>query len=218
MARIAVCLSGCGVYDGSEIHEATATLWAISRRGHQYFCIAPDIPQAQVTNHLNQEPMQESRNVRIESARIARGEVRDVKDVTPDDFDALIFPGGYGAAINLCDFASARTDAKVHPDVQRLIDQTLVAKKPIGAWCIAPAMLAAATRGKGVTLTIGTDKATAEELEKMGAKHKRASAKEVVVDPNFKIVTTPAYMLASNIAEVFEGIDNAVGRLLELCK
>ena len=170
--KIGVVLSGCGVMDGSEIHEAVLTLLAIDRAGAEALCMAPDIEQADVVNHLTNQPTKEKRNVLVEAARIARGKIRDIKTVKSNEIDALIFPGGYGAAKNLCNFASKGKEATAHPDVIHLVNNMTQARKPIGAICIAPAILAAIYRGKKKTrLTIGTDAATAKHLTEMGAEH-----------------------------------------------
>jgi len=216
MKKIGVVLSGCGVFDGSEIHEAVFTLLAIDQAGCEAVCLAPDAEFA-VTNHLTKQDAAEKRNILVESARIARGNIRDIKGVTAADLDAVIFPGGFGAAKNLCDFAVKGAAATVNPEVVRLLQEMHAAKKPIGAICIAPAMLAAAI-GKQVapTVTIGTDAGTAAEIEKTGARHQNCPVTDFVVDAGNKIVTTPAYMLAGRISEAYAGIDKCVKELIKL--
>jgi len=219
MAKIGVILSGCGVYDGSEIHEAVITLLAIDRCGAEAVCMAPDIPQMHVVNHLSGEPAAgESRNVLVESARIARGKIQDIAKVKASDFDALILPGGFGAAKNLCDFAVKGSDCSVQPEVARLVRETVAAKKPLAAVCIAPALVARVLGGdhKSPALTIGTDKATAGALEAMGARHQSCPVKEFVVDKQNKLVSSPAYMLAGRISEAAEGIEKTVKALIDL--
>ncbi|MFH1858584.1 MAG: isoprenoid biosynthesis glyoxalase ElbB [Candidatus Omnitrophota bacterium] len=215
--KIGVLLSGCGFMDGTEIHEAVLTLLAIDRAGEEAVCIAPHCDQREVANHLTNQTTQEKRNILVESARIARGKIRDVKTVRSGELDALIFPGGYGAAKNLSDFASKGKDASVHPDVAHLVSNMVNAGKPIGAICIAPALVAAVLKGKRkVHLTIGTDETTAEQLKAMGADHKNCTAREIIVDRENNIVTTPAYMLASRISEAAEGIEKLVKAVVEL--
>ena len=216
MARIGVLLSGCGVYDGSEIHEAVLTLLALDRTGVEIVCMAPDIEQRDVINHLTGEPMQEKRNVLIESARIARGNIKDVRDVQVDHIDGLILPGGYGAAKNLSDFAVKGNNAEVHPDVKRLLIEMVQAGKPIGAICIAPATLTQALSGYSPEVTIGNDPTTANAIEAMGGKHHIASVEDIHVDSRNKLVTTPAYMLGPGIREVSVGIEKLVTKVLEL--
>jgi len=219
MARVAVCLSGCGVKDGSEIHEAVATLWALNQAGAEIVCCAPNIDQPAVVNHLTGEPSgHERRNMLIEGARIARGSIQDIAGIHASDIDALIFPGGLGAAKNLCTFADDGPKCQVLPEVDRLAGEMLEAGKPIGAICIAPAMLARITGHRGLhpRITIGNDAATAEAIENMGAQHVSCVATDCVVDTTHKIVTTPAYMLASGPAEVFEGIRKLVAEVLKL--
>lgn len=218
MAKVGVVLSGCGVYDGSEIHEAVITLLALDRAGAEVLCMAPDIDQLHVVNHLTGEVAEgESRNVLVESARIARGNIVDVKGVTAADFDALILPGGFGAAKNLCDFAVNGPDCSVDPDVARLLKETVQAKKPLGAVCITPALLAKVLGAEiAPSLTIGTDAETAAAVQKMGAAHVECPVRETVVDRENKIVTSPAYMLAGRINEAADGIEKTVKTLLSM--
>ena len=219
MIRIGVVLSGCGVYDGSEIHEAVLSLLAIAKAGAEAVCMAPDTEQMHVINHFSgQTEDGQPRNVLVESARIARGQILDIATVKADDIDALVIPGGYGAAKNLCDFAVAGADCTVNQQVQRLVKEMLTAGKPLAAICIAPAMLAKilGQQQPPVMLTIGTDKDTAATLDTMGVKHVACPVNEVVVDKQRKIVTTPAYMLADNIAQVAVGIEKAIQRMLKL--
>lgn len=217
--RIGVILSGCGVYDGSEIHEAVITLLAIDRAGAEAVCMAPDIPQMHVINHLAGEPAQgETRNVLLESARIARGNIKDLATVEANDIDALILPGGFGAAKNLCDFAVKGPDCSVNTEVARLVKAMYAAKKPIAAVCIAPAVLAKVlgSASDAPQLTIGTDAETAEALQKMGTKHVQCPVREFVVDRQHKLVSSPAYMLAGRISEAAEGIEKTVQALIDL--
>lgn len=216
MKKIGLVLSGCGVKDGSEIHEAVAALLAIDQAGAQAICIAPNTELDEI-NHLTNEPTGQKRNVLQESARIARGDIRDLATVKAADIDALVFPGGYGAAKNLSDFAMKGAQAKALPEVTRLVREMIAAKKPIGAICIAPATIAAILGNEiHPKLTIGTDAGTAQALEQLGAKHKKCLVKELVVDEKNKIVSTPAYMLATHISEVFEGITKLVKEVIRL--
>ncbi|MEZ4484444.1 MAG: isoprenoid biosynthesis glyoxalase ElbB [Syntrophotaleaceae bacterium] len=219
MIRVGVVLSGCGVYDGSEIHEAVLSLLAIVKSGAEAVCMAPDMEQMHVMNHFSGQVEEgASRNVLVESARIARGHILDLATVKADDIDALVLPGGYGAAKNLCDFAAKGAKCRVHPQVQRLVQEMLDAGKPLAAICIAPALLAGILGGKtpAAKLTIGTDADTAAALDSMGVEHVPCPVDDIVVDEQRKIVTTPAYMLADNIAQVAAGIEKAVRRMLEL--
>lgn len=213
--KVAVILSGCGVYDGAEIHESVIALLRLSQRGAQVQCFAPDIPQHHVINHLTGAETDESRNVLVESARIARGEIRDVRELKAADFDALIIPGGFGAAKNLSDFAFKGASCAVQPDVQAAARDFAAAHKPVGLICIAPT-LAARIYGAGVQCTIGHDPDTAAKLADMGAEHIDCPVDEVVEDAQRKLVTTPAYMLAKTPAEAASGINKLVDRVLEL--
>lgn len=218
MPKVGVCLSGCGFKDGAEIHEATFTLLALDQEGAEIVCMAPDIPQARVVNHLTGQVEPGIRNVLVESARIARGNICDVKDVRGADLDALIFPGGFGAALNLCDFATAGANAQVHPEVKRLIVEMLELDKPLGAICIAPGLVACAVKDKvqGVELTIGNDRGTADQLEQAGARHVDRAVDDVHVDAKHRIVTTPAYMLGPGPKDVFKGIQKLVQSVLSM--
>lgn len=215
MKKIGVVLSGCGVYDGAEIHEAVLTLLAIARSGAQAVCFAPDKPQADVVNHVTGESMTETRNVLIEAARITRGEIRPLSQAVSAELDALIVPGGFGAAKNLSTFASQGRECQVDADLAALAVAMHQSGKPLGFMCIAPAMLPKIF-GFPLRLTIGTDIDTAEVLEDMGAEHVPCPVDDIVVDEDHKIVTTPAYMLAQNIAEAASGIEKLVSRVLVL--
>ncbi|MDQ2101473.1 isoprenoid biosynthesis glyoxalase ElbB [Azospirillum isscasi] len=216
--RIAVVLSGCGVYDGAEIHEAVCTLLAISRAGAEAACFAPNVPQAHVVNHLTGEEAAETRNVLAESARIARGKVADLAGFDAAAVDALIFPGGFGAAKNLCDFAFKGPDCTVNPDVEKAVRAMRDAGKPIGALCIAPAILATLLGAEGVELTIGSDAGTAAALESLGAKHRVTGHGAIVIDQRLKVVTSPCYMLDASLAQIAEGAENTVRALIELAR
>jgi len=215
--KIGVVLSGCGVMDGSEIHESVLTLLAIDRAGAEAVCMAPNIKQVHVINHLaGEESMGEARNVLTESARIARGKVRDVASVKAGEIDGLIFPGGFGAAKNLSDYAFKGPDCSVNADVARLAKEVHAAHKPIGVVCIAPVIAAKLFGADHVKITIGTDKNTAKDIEKMGAQHVACPVSEIVVDEEQKLVSTPAYMLAKNIREAAEGIEKLVRAVIRL--
>ena len=213
--NIAVILSGCGVYDGTEIHESVITLLRLSQRGAHVQCFAPNIAQLHVINHLTGEKMPESRNVLVESARIARGEIKDIREAKVDDFDALIVPGGFGAAKNLSSFATEGAACSVQSDVLALAEAFAEAGKPIGLMCISPA-IAAKIYGPGVTCTIGKDADTAAAVEKMGGTHQECEVSDIVEDKARKLVSTPAYMLAQSISEAASGINKMVDRVLEL--
>ncbi|WP_029009532.1 isoprenoid biosynthesis glyoxalase ElbB [Azospirillum halopraeferens] len=214
--RFGVVLAGCGVFDGAEIHEAVCTLLAIDRIGGEAKCYAPDVDQAHVVNHLTGEVTAERRNVLIEAARIARGKITPLAAFNAEDVDVLIFPGGFGAAKNLCDFAFKGADCAVNPDVESAVRAMKAAGKPIGALCIAPAILARLMGGEGVELTIGSDAETAAALQAMGARHTATTHCEVVVDRASKIVTAPCYMLDASVSQIADGAANAVKALAEL--
>lgn len=215
--KIGVLLSGCGVFDGSEIHEAVLTLLFLDRAGAAVQCMAPDMDQLHVINHLTQQESDEKRNVLVESARIARGEIHDVAAVRAADIDALIIPGGFGAAKNLSDFAVNGPDSQVHPDVQRLLTEMVDGAKPIGAVCIAPATLVRALGNRSPHVTIGKDTGTAAAIESMGGVHTDCLVSDICVDEKNRIVTSPAYMLGPGIKDVSIGIEKLVTKVLSMC-
>ncbi len=215
--KIGVILSGCGVYDGSEIHESVITLLALDRAGAEMVFCAPDVDQMHVVNHHTGEVVEgESRNARVEAARIARGPVADVAEIDAADLDGLILPGGFGAAKNLCTFAVAGADCRVDPGVARLVREMHAQGKPVAAVCIAPALVAKVLGDQAPELTIGTDQGTANALESMGARHVSCPVSEFVVDRERKLITSPAYMLAGRISEAAEGIEKTVEALMEM--
>ena len=213
--KVAVILSGCGVYDGAEIHESVITLLRLDQRGAIVQCFAPNVAQLHVINHLTGEEMPESRNVLVESARIARGEIKDIREARAEDFDALIVPGGFGSAKNLSSFASEGSACSVQTDVLAVAEAFAEAGKPVGLMCITPA-IAAKIYGPGVTCTIGKDPETAAAVSKMGATHQECEVSDIVEDKARKLVSTPAYMLAKSISEAASGINKMVDRVLEL--
>jgi len=215
--RIGVLLSGCGVMDGSEIHEATLTLYFLDKAGAEIICMAPDKEQRDVMDHVRGEPAAEKRNVMTESARIARGKIQDIRNIKAGDIDALVVPGGFGAAKNLCSFAVDGADCKVDENVAALLRELHKNKKPIGALCIAPAVIAGVF-GKTLApeITIGSDAGTAAAMETMGARHKNAAVDEIVTDAENRIVTTPCYMLGQSIGEIGAGIEKLVAKIMEI--
>jgi enhancing lycopene biosynthesis protein 2 len=217
MKRVAVILSGCGVFDGAEIHESVLVLLALDRANAHVICAAPDMPQQRVVNHLTRQPVaNETRNVLVESARIARGSIIPLSQLKLSDVDALILPGGFGAATSLCDFALAGDKYGVHPEVARILQEACTAGKPLGFVCIAPAIAAKLLGPQKVEFTVGNDADTAKALQTSGAQHINCTVHNVVVDRRLKVVTTPAYMLASRITEAEAGINKLVQAVLEM--
>ena len=220
MARIGVVLSGCGVFDGAEIHESVLTLLAIDEAGHEAVIMAPRGPQMHVINHATGDVTGETRDVFVESSRIARGAPTDLALVGAADLDALVFPGGFGAAKNLSDFAVKGAGCAVHPEVARLVGEMHAARKPIGFACISPAVGAAIFRDAGVTgvqLTVGADEdGAARAINAMGGAHVACSAREARTDREHKIVSTPCYMSAAGISEVRAGTRAMVDGVLGL--
>jgi len=214
--QVGVILSGCGVFDGAEIHEATLTLLALDRAGATVRAAAPNVDQMHVIDHTQKKPTGERRNVLVESARIVRGKIEDLAKVQAKDLDALIFPGGFGAAKNLCSWVVAGKDMSVHPEVERIIREMRAAKKPMGFLCIAPVLAAKVLGAEKVRVTIGNDAETAAGIEAMGARHVSCAVDEIAVDEDLKVVSGPAYMLGPSIARVAEGVDRLVAKVLEL--
>jgi enhancing lycopene biosynthesis protein 2 len=219
MPTVGVCLSGSGFLDGAEIIESVATLYHLEHAGAAILAMAPNIDQAHVVDHRSGEEMEgETRNVLIEAARIVRGKIKDIADVSAEDMDALIFPGGYGVAKNLSNYAVEGSDCQVNEKIHQLVRQMIADNKPIGVICIAPAMLAKILEGSGVNtqLTIGNDPKTAQDIEDMGTSHVACSVTKHITDRENKIVSTPAYMLATKISETWVGIEGLVNEVLTL--
>jgi enhancing lycopene biosynthesis protein 2 len=215
--KVGVILSGCGVYDGAEIHESVVTLLALDRHGAEAVICAPNVDQLHVVNHLTGDVEEGARrNVLVESARIARGVIRDVAEVSADELDALILPGGFGAAKNLCDFAVQGPDCAVNEDVAALVRAVHEQGKPVASVCIAPALIAKVLGSEKPELTIGTDADTAGALAQMGAAHVECPVTEFVVDRERKLISSPAYMLAESISEAAAGIEKTVAALIEM--
>ncbi len=214
MKKFAVVLSGCGVYDGAEIHEATMTLYAIAKKGAEYEIFAPDIEQHHVVNHITGKEMMEKRNVLIESARIARGQIKPLAHFNASEFDAIVFPGGFGVAKNLSDFAFNGPDCEIIPQVNFAVTSMAEQKKPIGALCISPAIIARII--KGATVTVGDDVATIEGIKAMGGNHKVTKHGEVTIDEKYKIFSTPCYMLDATIVDIAEGAENVIEEMLKV--
>lgn len=218
-AKVGVVLSGCGVFDGSEIHEAVSVLVALDRRGAAIVCMAPDVPLTTI-NHLTRKPVEAQRSVLEESARIARGKVRDIATVQAGEIDALVFPGGFGAARNLCDFATAGAKTKVHAEVARLLRDCHASGKPIGFACIAPVIAAAVLGydGRRPRVTVGTDARTADAITQMGGQHVEVGPTDICIDEANRLVTTPCYMNDVGPAIVFDGADKMVEAVLKMIR
>lgn len=215
MKNIAVILSGSGVFDGSEIYESVLTFLRLEHNGVRYQCFAPNVEQLHVINHLTGEVAEgETRNVLVEAARLARGNVKDLAEANPDEFDALIIPGGFGAAKNLSDFAVKGPECSINPDLQRFARAIHQAGKPVGLICIAPAMTPKLL-GTGIQCTIGNDAGVAEAITAMGGQHTDCSVDQIVIDEANKVITTPAYMLAGSITEAASGINRLVDEVVK---
>lgn len=224
--KIGVLLSGSGVYDGSEIHESVLTLLAIDDLGHEAFCFAPNIQQHHVVNHLDGSEMDEKRNVLIESARIARGNIQELESVSANDFDALAILGGFGAAKNLTKWAFSGEEGDINDDVKRIIEESVAQGKPIAAMCMGPTVLAKALEGKAVgeRLTVGTSSEPSpydigdihSRMQSIGAKTEDVGVTDVLVDSENRMVTTPCYMMDAGIASVNKGIRKAISEMAKL--
>ena len=220
MKKVGVLLSGCGVNDGAEIHESVITMLALDRAGAEMVLMAPNIDQMHVVNHYTGQEMDEYRNVLVESSRIARGNIKDMAEISANDMDALIIPGGFGVAKNLCDYAMAGPDCSINPDVYRLISELKLLNKPIGAICIAPAMMAKilGELDESANMTIGSDETTSKDIVAMGSIHVECKVSEMVVDEGKNLVTTPAYMEAKTIKDAADGIEKLVKQVLSMIK
>lgn len=213
MKKFAIILAGCGVYDGAEIHEAVMSMYAVMKNGAEYQMFAPDIPQHHVVNHLTGAQMPETRNVLVESARIARGNIKPLAQLNLRNFDALLFPGGFGVAKNLCSYAFEGANCTVNPEVAILIKEAVSLRKLIGALCISPVLMAKIMGN--VTITVGPDEGDAANVIAMGAKHKTTKHGEVIIDEKHRLYTTPCYQLQSTIVQIAEGTDNIVKAMLK---
>ncbi|XP_032222565.2 glutamine amidotransferase-like class 1 domain-containing protein 3, mitochondrial [Nematostella vectensis] len=221
---VAVVLSGCGVFDGSEVHEASSILVHLSRAGADVSIYAPDIPQMHVINHAKGQPSEETRNVLHESARIARGKITALSELNSANHDAVVFPGGFGAAKNLSTFATEGADLKVNDQVQKTIQEFHSSKKPIGLCCIAPVIAAKLIPGCEVTVGQDTDDGTgkwpyagtAEAITKMNSKHINKNVDEIHIDSANKLVTTPAFMCETRLHEIHDGIGKMVEAIMDL--
>lgn len=202
--RFAIILSGCGQFDGSETHETILTLLSLSQKDIAWDAFAPDIKQKKVINHVTNQPENESRNVLKEAARLTRGHIKPITEAKIENYDAIIFPGGFGAVTNLCDYAEKGIDFVFQADVKAFIDKAVLAKKPMGFICISPIMIPKIY--KGAKLTIGHDKKIAQQIAEMGCEHVDCKANDIVIDQEYKLVSTPANMVAKNISEVYDGI------------
>ena len=218
MPRFAVILSGCGRADGSEIHEAVTAILAIDKAGCTYQCFAPDIEQAAVIDHLHSKKMEERRNILIEAARLARGNIKPLSELNVKNFDCILFPGGLGAITNWCDFAKNGVNCKVESSVSRVLEDAYLNNIVIGAMCIAPVVVAKVLGKYGIKVTIGNDKTVAEAITQTGAKHENTKAEDVCVDEEHYIVTTPAYMLAKSIKEVSTGAEAMVKAMIRFAQ
>jgi enhancing lycopene biosynthesis protein 2 len=212
--KFAVILAGCGNRDGAEIHESVMTLYAIAKAGSDYEVFAPDVNQHHVINHYTGQPTNETRNVLVESARIARGKIRPLSEFNAPDFDILMFAGGFGVAKNLCTYAFDGANCSVNSEVEKAVIDMHSAGKPIGALCISPVILAKVL--PDTTITMGQDPSAIENIKTMGASHKPTSAGEVVIDKKNKVVTSPCYMLDSSVVDIADGAINTVNALLAL--
>lgn len=217
MKKVAVILSGCGVFDGTEIQEAVSTLIALDQTGTEYQCLAPNKNQAQTINHLTNKSTNESRNVLVEAARIARGNILDLNTANASDYAAAIYPGGFGAATNLSTFATDGANMTLDSDVLNFANAMKKAKKPQGFICISPTLISK-IYGPGVTQTIGNDAETKQVILDMGGKHIDCPVDEVSIDETHHVVSTPAYMLAKGPAEIFQGVSKLVSAVLSMTK
>lgn len=218
MPRFAVVLSGCGRADGSEIHESVTALLAIDCQGCTYQCFAPNIEQSAVINNLTSEKTTERRNVLVESARIARGDIKDLRELRVTDYECILFPGGLGAITNWCDFAKSGINCTVESSISRVLEEAYKNKNIIGAMCIAPVTISRVLGKYGIKVTIGNDKTIAKAIEETGAKHIETKVTEACVDEEHRVVTTSAYMLANSIKEVSAGAQAMVEGMIKLAK
>ena len=218
MARIGVVLAGCGANDGAEIHESVITLLALDRAEAEVVIMAPDMDQFHVINHFNGNTMEPARNILVEASRIARGDIVPVGTVKGEELDGLIFPGGTGMSKNIFDYAMTGPDCTVINDVEKLVREIIESGKPLGAICIAPVMVAKVLQNmeRSGKLTGGYNESITKDIQSMGIDTEEVGAKDIVVDQENKIVSTPAYVEAGSIKETAEGIEKLVKKIIEL--
>ncbi len=216
MKRVGVVISGCGFMDGAEIQETVAALAALDNHGLKAVCFAPDVDQMHVVNHFTKSVAEgETRNVLVESARIARGNISPLKENSLDDLDAVLLPGGFGAAKNLSDYAVKGVEMEILPVLETVLRKIVQAGKPIGALCISPVLLVKILQGKSPQLTLGAAGPDSENLEKLGGRHQITNHEEIVVDQEFKLITGPCYMLDASVGNIIKGADAVVAKLKE---
>ncbi|NGN99681.1 isoprenoid biosynthesis glyoxalase ElbB [Grimontia sp. S25] len=215
MKKVAVILAGCGVYDGAEIHESVLSLLAIEQAGASWHCFAPDVDQHHVINHAAGEESGETRNVLVEAARIARGEVTPLSELNVNEFDALLLPGGFGVAKNLSTFATSDEEMEIEKEVLRVCKAFAIAEKPAGYVCISPVLIPK-VYGPGAKGTIGNDPQTAAAFNAMGGEHIDCPVDDFVLDQSRRLLSTPAYMLATSVSQANAGIAKLVSKLVEL--
>jgi enhancing lycopene biosynthesis protein 2 len=190
---------------------------ALDKCGVEIELFAPDIEQYHTVDHDSGKELDQKRNVLVEAARIARGKIKKLKDADSSKLDGIIIPGGFGVAKNLSTFAFEGARAKVNSDFEKLVKNMFNEKKPIGAICISPAVLCLILKDKGIHVTIGNDRATVEEISRLGAHHVVTSADGFYVDGDNKIVSTPAYMYEeTTISKVSKGIEGCISAVVEL--
>lgn len=211
--KIAIIIGGCGHRDGSEIHETTMTMLAVEEHGATYQMFAPNRNQYHVLNHLDGTEMHEQRNMLVEAARIARGNILPLENFDVNQFDAVIFPGGFGVAKNFFNYAFKGMDCEVDEQIAHIIQSVHQAGKPIGALCISPVLMAKILGN--ITVTIGQDAKTARDIEQMGATNVNTSNGDVVTDKKNKIFSTPCYMLDANLVDIHEDANNLVEAMME---
>ncbi|MBD1582407.1 isoprenoid biosynthesis glyoxalase ElbB [Pseudoalteromonas sp. S16_S37] len=215
MKKIAIILSGCGVFDGAEIHESVLTMLHLEQLGASYQCFAPDIQQHHVINHLTGEEQAQTRNVLEESARIARGDIKDLAQLNANDFDSLVLPGGFGVAKNLSNFAFDGAQSNIYEPLKKFCQMFAQQRKPIAYLCIAPALIGH-IHPTGTLATIGNDEQTAKAVNQLGAKHVACTVDDIIIDNEQKVISTPAYMLAESISDASKGIYKAMQALIEM--
>lgn len=224
--NIGVLLSGNGVYDGAEIQEAVLTLLAIDEMGWNAVCISVDKPQHHVINHLTGEVMDESRNMLVEAARIARGQITPIDSISPADIDALVIPGGFGSAKNFTSWAFDGPESTILPEVKLLLVNLVNVGKPIVALCVSPVVVAKAFEGSSIhpTLSLGSASESSpydinsfnEGLRATGAIAQERTIREVLIDPTNRIICAPCYMMDARITEINANIKQAMVALNEI--
>lgn len=197
--KCALILAGCGAKDGAEITESVSLMIAFDQAHFHVQAFAPNRSFHHVIDHAADQIVEsENRNMLVESARIARGNVLPLQELAEDDYDVICFAGGFGVAKNFCNFASEGKNAVLENDVKDILFRFIRAHKIVSALCISPILLALAAKElqlKDAKITLGDGSSEAAEIvQTWGITHEPKKVHEASIDKVNRFVTAPAYM------------------------